>query len=268
MLASSASTSRPRGRRGRRRGARARRRRRALHHPAGPGGGRDDHRAPHRVRRSALAGARRSSRRRGAAPRRARAGALARRPRRASRRAGGRGPRRGRRRRAPRVPPGADAARRTSRSRPTAPTAAGVEPEPLPGGPTHAFAAALAAETGVYVHASLYEADDAGATARASTPRSSSRPTARSSRRTRKLHLPVTAGYYEDRYFRARRHRLPGRRPRSTPDFGFPTCWDQWFPEVARAVRAARRRGDRLPDRDRIRARPSRLRHRSRCGSR
>ncbi len=52
--------------------------------------------------------------------------------------------------------------------------------------------------------------------------------------RTRKLHLPVTAGYYEDRYFR------PGDTgfPVVALDdarFGFPTCWDQWFPEVARS---------------------------------
>ena len=36
--------------------------------------------------------------------------------------------------------------------------ALGVEPEPLPGGPTHQFAAALSAEFGIPVHASLYEA--------------------------------------------------------------------------------------------------------------
>ena len=52
--------------------------------------------------------------------------------------------------------------------------------------------------------------------------------------RTRKLHLPVTAGYYEDRYFRPGDTGFPivelaGAR------FGFPTCWDQWFPELARA---------------------------------
>ena len=52
--------------------------------------------------------------------------------------------------------------------------------------------------------------------------------------RTRKVHLPVTAGYYEDRYFR------PGDTGFPVVDladarFGFPTCWDQWFPEVARS---------------------------------
>ena len=54
--------------------------------------------------------------------------------------------------------------------------------------------------------------------------------------RTRKLHIPVTAGYYEDKYFR------PGDDAEGYPvvavgdaRFGFPTCWDQWFPELARA---------------------------------
>ena len=54
--------------------------------------------------------------------------------------------------------------------------------------------------------------------------------------KTRKLHIPVTAGYYEDKYFR------PGDDEKGYPvvelgdgRFGFPTCWDQWFPELARA---------------------------------
>jgi N-carbamoylputrescine amidase len=114
--------------------------------------------------------------------------------------------------------------------------AAGVEPEPLPGGPTHTFAAELATETGVYVHASLYEEADGAA---GSAPPGFNTaivvaPDGTLEARTRKLHLPVTAGYYEDRYFR------PGDTgfPVVALDdarFGFPTCWDQWFPEVARS---------------------------------
>ena len=79
------------------------------------------------------------------------------------------------------------------------------------------------------------------ATGSASTPRSSSPPTASCVARTRKLHIPVTAGYHEDRYFR------PG--PAGADAFpvlalgeaqlGLPTCWDQWFPEVARAYSLA-----------------------------
>ena len=54
--------------------------------------------------------------------------------------------------------------------------------------------------------------------------------------RTRKLHIPETAGYHEDRWFR------PAMDPEPFPvatigdaRLGFPTCWDQWFPELARA---------------------------------
>ncbi len=55
--------------------------------------------------------------------------------------------------------------------------------------------------------------------------------------RTRKTHIPVTAGYYEDKYFR------PGPPEDAYPvvalddpavRLGLPTCWDEWFPEVAR----------------------------------
>src|SRR5262249_19031444 len=80
------------------------------------------------------------------------------------------------------------------------PAVAGAEPEPLPGGRTYEFAAELARETSIPVHASLYErAEDGGLgynTAICVAPDGSLRA------RTRKLHLPVTAGYYEDRYFR------------------------------------------------------------------
>lgn len=51
--------------------------------------------------------------------------------------------------------------------------------------------------------------------------------------KTRKTHLPITAGYYEDTYF------LNGNDEISSLDIdgvkiGTPTCWDQWFPELAR----------------------------------
>lgn len=108
--------------------------------------------------------------------------------------------------------------------------------EALPGGRTHSFAARMAAEAGVPIHASLYERADAPDglgfnTAIVVAPDGSILI------RTRKLHIPVTAGYYEDTYFRQgpagpEAHRvleIGGAR------FGFPTCWDQWFPELARA---------------------------------
>ncbi len=116
------------------------------------------------------------------------------------------------------------------------PRAQGIEPEALPGGPTYAFAAELAAETGVFVHASLYEraqSDTAGDLLGYNTAIVVA-PDGALVARTRKLHLPITAGYFEDRYFRPGDTGFPaidlvGAR------FGFPTCWDEWFPEVARA---------------------------------
>ena len=119
---------------------------------------------------------------------------------------------------------------------PAGPEAAGAEPEELPGGRTHRFAARLAAETGAHVHASLYERaggeDGLGFNTAIVVA-----PGGELVARTRKLHIPVTAGYHEDRYFR------PGPAgPEAFPvlslgeaRLGLPTCWDQWFPEVARA---------------------------------
>jgi N-carbamoylputrescine amidase len=120
------------------------------------------------------------------------------------------------------------------------PKAAGVEPEELESGPTVRFAREMAAETGVFVHASLYERD-VGPDGLGYNTAVLLAPDGRVVSRTRKLHIPVTAGYYEDRYFR------PGPIDQDpfpvttipTADgqarLGLPTCWDQWFPELARA---------------------------------
>jgi N-carbamoylputrescine amidase len=123
---------------------------------------------------------------------------------------------------------------------PSGPEAAGAEPEELPGGRTHAFAACMATETGVPVHVSLYERADAEDGLGFNTAIVVA-PGGKLIARTRKLHIPVTAGYHEDRYFR------PG--PAGEDAFpvlalgdahlGLPTCWDQWFPEVARAYSLA-----------------------------
>jgi N-carbamoylputrescine amidase len=111
------------------------------------------------------------------------------------------------------------------------PDRAGVEPEALPGGRTHEFATALARETAVPVHASLYERSDDGGlgynTAICVAPDGALLA------RTRKVHLPVTAGYYEDKYFRVGDTGYPVAQVAGA-SVGFPTCWDQWFPEVAR----------------------------------
>ena len=121
------------------------------------------------------------------------------------------------------------------------PAAVGAEPEDLPGGPTHTFAAGLAAETGVAVHASLYERpapDETGTDGLAYNTAIVVTPDGALAARTRKLHIPVTAGYYEDRYFRPGDGGYPVVAL-GDARFGFPTCWDQWFPELARAYSLA-----------------------------
>jgi N-carbamoylputrescine amidase len=127
---------------------------------------------------------------------------------------------------------------------PDGPAALGVAPEALDDGPTVAFARRCAVAGGVYVHASLFERADAGDGLGFNTAVLVA-PDGTLVTRTRKLHIPVTAGYYEDKYFR------PGPAgddafrvvalPADTGDaqLGFPTCWDQWFPELARAYSLA-----------------------------
>jgi N-carbamoylputrescine amidase len=119
---------------------------------------------------------------------------------------------------------------------PGGPRAAGVEPEELPGGATFSFAVRMAQETGIHVHASLYERAD-GDDGLGYNTAILVTPAGELAARTRKLHIPVTAGYHEDRYFRPG----PGG-PEAFPvvglddaRLGLPTCWDQWFPELARA---------------------------------
>jgi N-carbamoylputrescine amidase len=126
------------------------------------------------------------------------------------------------------------------------PAAVGAAPEELEDGPTFAFAARMAGEHGCYVHASLYERADADDGLGYNTAIVVG-PDERLVQRTRKLHIPVTAGYYEDHYFR------PGPASGDGDPFpvislpfeggeaalGAPTCWDQWFPELARAYSLA-----------------------------
>ncbi|HAM45552.1 MAG TPA: hydrolase [Propionibacteriaceae bacterium] len=110
--------------------------------------------------------------------------------------------------------------------------------EPLTDGPTFALAAEAAKANNVLVHASLYERADAEDGRGYNTAIVVS-PAGELLARTRKTHIPITAGYYEDHYFR------PGPAENaypvtelplpSAPKVGLPTCWDEWFPEVARA---------------------------------
>lgn len=122
-------------------------------------------------------------------------------------------------------------------------TPAGPNPgegaEELTDGPTFALAAEAAQANGIFVHASLYEKAPAADGLGYNTAILVS-PSGELVGRTRKMHIPISAGYYEDTYFR------PG--PASGEDdpypvydpagmgarVGLPTCWDEWFPEVAR----------------------------------
>ncbi len=140
--------------------------------------------------------------------------------------------------------------------------ALGVAPEPLEDGQTVTFARRAAAESGAYVHASLYEQADRGDGLGFNTAILVS-PDGTLMQRTRKLHIPITAGYYEDKYFRQgpaggegdpfpvvrlkyvdddagsfATGPLTGGRA-ETAQLGLPTCWDQWFPELARAYSLA-----------------------------
>ncbi|WP_408898855.1 nitrilase-related carbon-nitrogen hydrolase [Nocardioides sp. R1-1] len=113
----------------------------------------------------------------------------------------------------------------------------GEAAEELSNGPTYRFAAAAARRHGVAVHASLYERAPAEDGLGFNTAILVG-PDGELAGRTRKLHIPVTAGYHEDTYFRG--GPAASAYPVHRPDFldgvglGLPTCWDEWFPEVAR----------------------------------
>lgn len=119
-------------------------------------------------------------------------------------------------------------------------TPAGPNPgegaEELTEGPTFALAAEAARANGIFVHASLYEKAPAADGLGYNTAILVS-PSGELVGRTRKMHIPISAGYYEDTYFR------PGPAEDAYPVYapeglgarlGLPTCWDEWFPEVAR----------------------------------
>ncbi|MFE3292726.1 nitrilase-related carbon-nitrogen hydrolase [Rhodococcus sp. NPDC059234] len=113
----------------------------------------------------------------------------------------------------------------------------GEHAEDLTTGPTFEFASAAAREHGVAVHASLYERADGPDGLGFNTAILVS-PDGELLGRTRKLHIPVSAGYYEDTYFRGgpAQDAYPVYSPAELDGaaIGLPTCWDEWFPEVAR----------------------------------
>lgn len=114
--------------------------------------------------------------------------------------------------------------------------------EDLLTGPTFRFAAEAARRNGIAVHASLYQ--------RAGNPDGSDdglglntsilvSPAGELLARTHKLHIPVTAGYYEDEFFRQGpaaedAYQVHAPAELGGARLGMPTCWDEWFPELAR----------------------------------
>jgi N-carbamoylputrescine amidase len=91
------------------------------------------------------------------------------------------------------------------------------------------FAAELARSSGAHVLISLYEdAGDKQYNAAVTVA-----PSGEIVLKTRKTHIPVTAGYYEDKYFE-QGDSSPAVVKIKDASVGTPTCWDQWFPELAR----------------------------------
>ena len=114
--------------------------------------------------------------------------------------------------------------------------------EDLLDGPTFRFAAEAARRHGICVHASLYQqaenpdGSDDGLGLNTSILIS---PSGELLARTHKLHIPVTAGYYEDRFFRQGPEAEDAYAVHAAAELGgarlgMPTCWDEWFPELAR----------------------------------
>ncbi len=110
--------------------------------------------------------------------------------------------------------------------------------EPLESGETFGFLSGLAKEHGVFVHGSLFEKTGFEDGRGLNTAILIS-PSGELTGRTPKLHIPVTEGYFEDQYFQPG----PNKNPypvyqlplEGGPRIGLPTCWDEWFPEVARS---------------------------------
>jgi N-carbamoylputrescine amidase len=113
-------------------------------------------------------------------------------------------------------------------------------------GKTFQFAQNAAEKHGIYIHASCYE-DTELADGRGTNVAIMVNPAGELIAYTPKLHIPVTSGYFEDKYF-AQGPNTPDGYPvyavevgedATLASFGLPTCWDEWFPEVARAYSLA-----------------------------
>jgi N-carbamoylputrescine amidase len=101
--------------------------------------------------------------------------------------------------------------------------------EPLRGGPSDEVFSALAGEHGVTIVASIFECDEADVYWDTATVHD---PDGRLVHFTRKVHIPSGEAYHETDFF-------GGAADYPVHDLGAiklaaPTCYDQWFPELAR----------------------------------
>ena len=115
--------------------------------------------------------------------------------------------------------------------------------EDVDGGPSLALARELARDCDVHVQISLFERSGA-ADQRGLNTSIIVAPNRECVGRTRKLHIPVTEGYFEDDYFAEGPAEDPYPVHKLELDgvdlkVGNPTCWDEWFPEVARCYALA-----------------------------
>ena len=115
--------------------------------------------------------------------------------------------------------------------------------EDLESGPSLTLARELARDCDVHVQISLFERSGA-ADQRGLNTSIIVAPNGECVGRTRKLHIPVTEGYFENLYFTEG----PADDPYPVHSLeldgvdlkvGNPTCWDEWFPEVARCYALA-----------------------------
>lgn len=100
--------------------------------------------------------------------------------------------------------------------------------ESIPDGPTCQFAHGLARETGAFVTASLFEAAGHGYNTAICYA-----PSGELVGKTRKQHIPGGAGYHETEHFHPGDSDYPIHTIAGVPT-ALPTCYDQWFPELAR----------------------------------
>ena len=101
--------------------------------------------------------------------------------------------------------------------------------EPLEGGASERFFGELAREHRVTIIGSLFERDEAGRFWDTATVH---RSDGKLAHYTRKMHIPSGEGYHETDYFGGA-DKFPVHEL-GTVKLAAPTCYDQWFPELAR----------------------------------